>query len=151
MLRINRQTDYAARVVLALAEKEMGTRLSTKNIGSAMLIPQNFLPRIIAKLAQSEIITTFAGRDGGVELARTPEKINLRDVVEAFEGPLMLSECIPGDEFCPFETACSIRPRWTRLQNVILKELASSNFLELAEEIKAKRSKSLFPILASSI
>ncbi|MBT3323421.1 MAG: Rrf2 family transcriptional regulator [Anaerolineae bacterium] len=140
MLRINRQTDYAVRVILALAEEKMGTRISTKEIGAAMLIPQNFLPRIVAKLAQFEIITTFAGRDGGLELSRIPEKITLRDVVEAFEGPLMLSECIPGDNFCPFEVACSVRPRWTRLQEVILEELASTNFLELAEETKAKRS-----------
>ena len=65
MLRINRQTDYAVRVVVALAKEKMGTRISTKEIGNSMLIPQNFLPRIVAKLAQSEIITTFAGRDGG--------------------------------------------------------------------------------------
>ena len=80
-----------------------------------------------------------------------PEEITLRDVVEAFEGPLMLSECIPGDEFCPFEKSCSVRPRWTRLQNVILEELASTNFLELAEETKAKHTKSLNPILVPSI
>ena len=139
MLRINRQTDYAVRVVLALAEQRMGTRLSTKKIGNAMLIPQNFLPRIVAQLAQSEIITTFAGRDGGLQLAKTPEKITLRDVVEAFEGPLMLSECISDDDFCPFEEHCHVRPRWERLQNVILKELESTTFLDLAkEEVKEK-------------
>ncbi|MBT3314200.1 MAG: Rrf2 family transcriptional regulator [Anaerolineae bacterium] len=140
MLRINRQTDYAVRVVLALAQESMGTRMSTKEIGTAMLIPKNFLPRIVAKLAQTEIITTFAGRDGGLQLARIPQEITLKDIVEAFEGPLMLSECIPGDDFCPFEDACNVRPRWTRLQEVILDELASTSFLDLAEETKAKRS-----------
>lgn len=138
MLRINRQTDYAVRVVLALAQKPMGTRLSTKRIGKIMLIPKNFLPRIVAKLAQKEIITTFAGRDGGLELSRSPEKITLRDVVEAFEGTLMLSECIEGNNACPFETACVVRPRWTRLQNVILEELEATTFLILAKEANAK-------------
>ena len=138
MLRINRQTDYAVRVVLALSQEKMGTRLSTKEIGRAMLIPQNFLPRIVSKLAQSKIIATFPGRDGGLQLASIPEKITLRDVVEAFEGPLQLSECIDGNDFCPFEETCVIRPRWTRLQDVILKELASTTFLDLAKEANAK-------------
>ena len=139
MLRINRQTDYAVRVVLALAQESMGTRMSTKEIGTAMLIPKNFLPRIVAKLAQTEIVTTFAGRDGGLQLARPSEKITLKDIVEAFEGPLVLSECIPGDDFCPFEDTCHVRPRWSRLQKVILDELASTSFQDLAEETNADR------------
>ena len=138
MLRINRQTDYAVRVVLALAQQPEGTRISTKKIGKTMLIPQNFLPRIVAKLAQSKIITTFAGRDGGLELGDSPEKITLRDVVEVFEGPLLLSECMLDNDFCPFESACAIRSRWARLQNVILEELASTTFLDLAKEANAE-------------
>ena len=138
MLRINRQTDYAVRVVLALAQHPMGTRIPTRKIGKEMLIPKNFLPRIVAKLAQAEIIATFPGRDGGLELAHIPENITLRDVVEAFEGPLQLSECIDGNDFCPFEKTCVIRPRWTRLQDVILEELASTTFLDLAKEANAE-------------
>ena len=138
MLRINRQTDYAVRVVLALAQKRVGTRIATKKIGKTMLIPQNFLPRIVAKLAQAKILSTFPGRDGGLELAHSPEKITLRDVVEAFEGPLLLSECMLDNNFCPFESACAVRTRWSRLQNVILEELASTTFLDLAKEANAE-------------
>jgi len=100
-----------------------------------MLVPRNFLPRIVAKLAQSQIILTFAGRDGGLELARPPAEITLRDIVEAFEGPLMISECIPGDNYCPFEGPCKVRPRWIRLQDVILKELSATNFADLVKEV----------------
>jgi Rrf2 family protein len=142
MLRINRQTDYAVRVVLALAQEPMGTRISTKKIGEMMLIPKNFLPRIVAKLAQTNIITTFAGRDGGLQLSRQPEKITLRDVVEAFEGPLLLSECMLNEDFCPFEKACSVRIRWARLQKVILTELTATTFLDLAKEAKTKPNSS---------
>ena len=39
MLRINRQTDYAVRVILALAKRSEGTRLSTGEIQQEMLIP----------------------------------------------------------------------------------------------------------------
>ena len=140
MLRINRQTDYAVRVVLALAQQPMGTRIPTRKIGKEMLIPKNFLPRIVAKLAQAEIIATFPGRDGGLELADIPEKITLREVVETFEGPLLLSECMLDNDFCPFESACAVRTRWERLQSVILEELASTTFLDLAKEANAENS-----------
>ena len=140
MLKINRQTDYAVRVILALAQEPIGTRLSTKKIGKAMLIPKNLLPRIVAKLAQTEIITTFAGRGGGLQLARIPEKITLHDIVQAFEGPLLLSECMLDEDYCPFEDNCAVRGRWVRLQNVILEELASTTFSDLVKEANTKKS-----------
>lgn len=39
MLRINRQTDYAVRMLLALAQRGEQTRLSTTAIQQEMLIP----------------------------------------------------------------------------------------------------------------
>lgn len=40
MLRINRQTDYAVRVVLALSKREKGRLFPTAEIGREMLIPR---------------------------------------------------------------------------------------------------------------
>jgi Rrf2 family protein len=135
MLRINRQTDYAVRVLLCLARLPDGTRLSTGLIQQQMLIPPSFVPRIVAKLASVGLVTTFPGRDGGMTLSRSASEITLRDVVEAFEGPLCLSDCMAGGELdCPFESACPVRGRWSKLQAVMLRELEQTSFAELALE-----------------
>lgn len=133
MLRITRQTDYAIRIVLALSQQ--GRRMKTKEIEESMQIPRAFLHRIVAQLAQSGLLETFLGRGGGVQLTRPPEEITLRDVLEIIEGPVMISECLPGEDFCPFESSCPVRRRWARLQSVILKELSSTTFAELAKEV----------------
>ncbi len=52
MLKINRQTDYAVRVVLALAKHGEGARLSSADIQQEMLIPKAFMSRIVAQLAR---------------------------------------------------------------------------------------------------
>ena len=135
MFRIKRQTDYAVRVILALAQAPAGSRLTTGAIQERMQIPRAFLQRIVAQLAQSALIRTFPGRDGGLQLSRKPEDITLRDVVESIEGPMMISECLPGEDFCPFEEHCPVRRRWARLQSVILRELSSTNFADLAKEV----------------
>ena len=134
MLRINRQTDYAIRVLLMLAQQPAGTRLSSFEIASEMLIPSAFLSRIVAQLAQAGLLVTFPGREGGLQLPRPAEKITLRDVVEVMEGPLLLSECMTGEEACPFEGNCRVRCRWTMLQASILDELNCTNFAILASE-----------------
>ncbi len=134
MFRVNRQTDNAIRVILALAKQPQGTRLSSAQIGREMLIPAAFLSRIVAQLAQADLLKTFPGREGGLQLARPANEITLRDVVEFMEGPFLLSECMTGDEACPFEGTCPVRLRWNGLQEAILTELAKTNFSLLAEE-----------------
>lgn len=133
MLKINRQTDYAVRVILRLAQ-EPGRRITTAEIEHDMQIPRAFLQRIIAQLAQSGLVQTFPGRNGGLQLTRPAKEITMRDVYESIEGPLLISECLPGDNFCPFETHCPVRRRWGRLQSLILKELNNTNFATLAKE-----------------
>jgi len=134
MLRINRQTDYAVRVILALSKKDLGKRFSTSEIGREMLIPHALLQRIVAELAGGEFIITQAGRDGGITLARNPRQITLLQVVEHFEGTLYLSECIlkPGE--CPFERKCPVHCQWVRLKNLLRDEMSRITFQQLVEE-----------------
>jgi Rrf2 family protein len=134
MFRVNRQTDYAIRVVLALAKQPQGTRLSSSEIGKEMLVPAAFLARIVAQLAQAELVHTFPGRGGGLQLSRSADDITLQDVVELMEGPFLLSECMLDEQACPFEGACPVRTRWSRLQKTILDELANTKFSEIVKE-----------------
>ncbi len=136
MLRINRQTDYGVRVVLALAKQGEGARLSSPTIQKEMLIPVALMPRIVAELAKAELIKTFPGRDGGIILARPAKNISIRDVVEAFEGPILLSQCLEsrGEKDCPFRVNCPVSPKWGRVQVAMLREMAAISFEDLARE-----------------
>ena len=136
MLKINRQTDYAVRVLLALAKRREGTRLSTAEIQQEMLIPRAFMTRIVAQLSHAGLINTFAGRDGGLMLSHPTSQITLRDVVEAFEGPILLSAClqVKGEDDCPFQANCPVRPKWGRVQVAMMREMAAITFEDLAKE-----------------
>src|ERR1051325_7500703 len=130
MLKINRQTDYAVRVLLALAKRGEGARLSSTDIQQEMLSPKAFMTRIVAQLSRVGLLNPFPGRDGGLMLPHPASQITLRDVVEAFEGPILLSVCLQskGEDDCPFRTNCPVSPKWGRVQVAILRELASITF-----------------------
>lgn len=136
MLRINRQTDYAVRVLLALAKRPLGSRLASAKIQREMLIPKAFMGRIVAQLAQAGLLHAFPGRDGGLELPRSASEITIKDVVETFEGPILLSECMQsqGEDDCPFRSDCPVRSKWGRVQAAMLREMASITFEDLAKE-----------------
>ncbi len=136
MLKINRQTDYAVRVVLALAKCSEGSRISSAAIQQEMLIPKAFMGRIVAQLSRYGLVNTFPGREGGLMLPRPASRISLKDVVEAFEGPILLSECmqVKGEDDCPFRSDCPVRSKWGRVQVAMMREMASITFEDLAKE-----------------
>lgn len=134
MIRINRQTDYAVRVILALSKRGLGERTSTSEIQREMLIPPALAQRIVAELARGGFVQTFPGRDGGLSLSRPSNEINLRQVVEHFEGKVFISDCLAGKGECPFDSGCPVRRRWARLQATVMLELEQITFDELAQE-----------------
>jgi Rrf2 family iron-responsive transcriptional regulator len=136
MLKINRQTDYAIRVVLSLAKHGEGARLSSAKIQKEMLIPKAFMTRIVAQLSREGLVNTFPGRDGGLMLPRPASHITLKDVVEVFEEPILLSECmqVKGEDDCPFQSNCPVRSKWGRVQVAMMREMASITFEGLAQE-----------------
>jgi Rrf2 family iron-responsive transcriptional regulator len=134
MIRINRQTDYAIRVILALAKRGDEALLPTSKIQQEMLIPKSFSLRVVAGLAKGGFIITYPGREGGLKLARPAAEINLRQVVTYFESNFTVSECLHGGGTCPFDHSCPVRCRWARLQALILQELENTTFDELARE-----------------
>ncbi|MCB0119694.1 MAG: Rrf2 family transcriptional regulator [Anaerolineales bacterium] len=134
MFRVNRQTDYAVRVVLALSKKPQGTRLPTSEIGREMLIPPSLLQRIVAELANGGFIETQAGRDGGISLAHLPSEITLLQIVEHFEGTIILSDCVLKQGDCPFENKCPVNCQWKRLSDMLRTEMSNVTFEQLVKD-----------------
>jgi Rrf2 family iron-sulfur cluster assembly transcriptional regulator len=128
MIRLNRETDYSFRVILALTEAGTDVRLPTSQIQKVMQIPPSFLHRIVASLAHNNLIKTFPGREGGIQLARPPAEISLLDVYEAVEGPIRLSACFSDQVDCPVDTPCPVQKCLRQVQNTIVNELGSVHF-----------------------
>ena len=145
MLKINRQTDYAVRVILALARRGEEMRVSSAEVQREMLIPVALMARIVAQLAKAGLVSTFPGREGGLALPYPASQITLRDVVEAFEGPILLSECLKdkGEDDCPFRVNCPVSPKWGRVQAAMLREMAAITFEDLAQEAQGIPVKTL--------
>lgn len=134
MFKINRRTDYAVRVGLALAQRPAGSRIPTRAIQEQMLIPRPFLQRIIAELCRAGLLLTYPGPTGGIQLARPAEQISLKDIIVAMQGQVCISDCIAAPGECPLSSDCPVRQRWGRLQAVILTELAKTSLHDLAWE-----------------
>ncbi len=87
-MRISRQVRYALCGVFDLAYNGGGAPVRVQTIGERQRIPYRFLEQIFQRLRKAELVSGKRGPGGGYVLARPPEQISLRDVIEAIEGPI---------------------------------------------------------------
>ncbi|MHB1361056.1 MAG: RrF2 family transcriptional regulator [Thermoleophilia bacterium] len=134
-MQLTRQTDYAMRAVLYLATSPLA---SIRQIAEAQSVPQEYLAKILQKLAKEGIVTTHRGVGGGVSLARAPEKISMLDVIEAIEGRVALNRCLIHPRECPREKFCPMHDELDRIGSSLASMFAKVNFARMARDEAAK-------------
>jgi len=133
-MEISRQADYAIRAILDLALIPAGELTQTREIAHRQDIPEKYLPTIVRTLARSGLIRTLRGSHGGVSLARPPEEITLRDVVEAIDGQILLNRCQirPGECSVGDTGFCSLHHFWEKMVEEIRGKMDQINFGDLS-------------------
>lgn len=130
-LQIRRETDYAIRTVLYLSRKE-NYAAKADDISKEMLIPKNFLMKILKELEKAGLLKLKRGVSGGVALAKKPDEITLYDVIVAIEKEIALNRCVINKGICGLVPHCSVHPIWFNVRNKLieaLKEIKFSGFL----------------------
>jgi Rrf2 family transcriptional regulator, iron-sulfur cluster assembly transcription factor len=126
---VSLQADYALRVLVDVAQYQArGAAVVTREIADRQRVPRVFLTKIVAQLASHGMLRTQRGKGGGVMLGRTPENINLLDVIETFEGSLQFNQCAHDMKCCGLSDGCAIRGFW-RTAERHLKEFFGSRTL----------------------
>jgi len=92
-LRLTLHTDYAIRTLIYLALHQ--DRLVTiSDISKQYDISKNHMMKVAQELVHHGFVISERGRNGGLRLARLPEDINLRDVIEKMEPDFNLVSCL---------------------------------------------------------
>jgi len=85
-------------------------------------LPGDYVEQILLRMRRAGIVESTRGARGGYALARPPEHISVRDVIQASELTTFDLHCVshPVDaDRCAAAENCSIRPVWVLLQQRI--------------------------------
>jgi len=130
-MKLSTQADFAVRAVVELARHEPGAVLHTADIAAAQGIPQPRLAKVVQELARADLVRTQRGQLGGVMLARPAERITVREVYEAVEGPILLCRCRQRVEPCG-EGQCDTHEFWNGVERLLMEEMQTMTFAALA-------------------
>ena len=72
-------------------------------------------------------------------MARPPQKISLKDVIEVIEGKIYLVNCLLKPATCGKAEICPIAPMWAELQSFIIEVIASITIDDIIHDQKKQK------------
>lgn len=105
-MQLNSFTDYGLRALIMLASLPPGTLTSAGAISETFGVSRNHMMKIVNRLAQMELIETVRGKNGGIRLRKTPDQINIGQVIRGTE-PMQLLDC--STDNCHISPACRLK------------------------------------------
>ena len=115
-MKITTKSRYAIRAIYALCmlggDKQP---ISILKILEVEDISKKYLEQIFTKLKKSNVISGSRGVGGGYMLARSPEDINLKEIVNTMDGPLKTEDCGASAE-CRNFSSCAVNWLWIGLE-----------------------------------
>lgn len=119
-MQLNRQSDYALRILLFLALQPAYEQSTLDEISAKFVIVRNHLTKIVAQLAKLGYIHTLRGKGGGIKLTDKGRQENLYNVIAHFEPTFQPIDCY--GLACPIAGAC-------HLENIL--DEASSAYIQV--------------------
>ena len=133
MKLLNRDTDYAVKALLYITQNKP-KRMSVSELVNALDIPRPFLRKILQILNREGVLNSFKGKGGGFVLAVPPEEILLTRLIDIFQKPVKLTECIFKEKICSEVRTCPLKKRIDTIEQHVISELESITIDSLLRE-----------------
>lgn len=87
--------------------------------------------KLLKKLVKYQLLSSERGASGGYLLNCKPETITVADLVNALEGPIAITECNRGHDYCATAASCTLKTPWLRINQAITAALHSVKLSDL--------------------
>jgi len=123
-MKVTAAEEYGLRCLLVIArEYKRGNAVSIKDVARSENLTTAYAGKLLGVLRDSGLVTASRGRSGGYMLARSPEEIQLKQVMDAFGEPVLSKDHCrkyrgDGDE-CVHVNNCTVRSVWRDLDRFV--------------------------------
>jgi Rrf2 family protein len=108
-------------------------------IAKAQAIPPRFLAAILNQLKQGGFVQSRRGAEGGYFLSRSPEELNVGEIIRFIQGPVVPVNCMTeGPGACELHGDCPFHSMWERARKAVIEVYDSTTLREMIGEHEAK-------------
>lgn len=144
---LSKKTKYAINALVYLArESKDAAPVQISRIAENEHIPRKFLEAILLELRHAGMLNSRKGKTGGYYLQKTPEEINIADVMRLFDGPIALLPCVAYKyyercEECVDEETCGIRSVFSDVRSETVKMLKLATLAQIIKRSESLKNK----------
>lgn len=135
MFKLSKKADYGLIAVKHLATHRNNHACSAGEISEEYGISATLMAKVLQKLARHAIVAAKHGSSGGYQLAKDPSQISALDVINAIDGPVLITSCVTSHGNCDATDRCSVREPLRRVNESILQVLGSVTISQMSEEL----------------
>lgn len=141
MMKLSTRARYGVRLMISLAEKFGEGPVFLKDIAVEQGISEKYLSLIVIPLRSAGLVFSTRGAYGGYTLAREPQKISLKEVVDILDGETCLADCVREPSSCSRTDICPTRDIWQAVGEKISETLGEVMLDQLAASSRGKKQK----------
>lgn len=132
-MRLSSLADYAVLMMRTAALHCGGVRHNAANLAQEAGIPVPTAQKLASLLGRAGLFKATRGSGGGLKLARPAAAITLTEIIEAVDGPIMLTACLDaeGSDCCALDRPCAIRPHWINVNTLVRDALSQVTLADL--------------------
>lgn len=131
-MKLSSKSDYCIRALVDLAQNRGRGPVPSSEIAARQAIPASLVGQVLGTLRLAGFVRSARGAQGGHELARDPASIRLDAVVEALEGPGLLSPAPAARNGSVSSGARAQAPVWVEVRHAVRDVLAGHTLADLA-------------------
>jgi len=130
-MELTKAGDYGFLGILYLAKQPGKKVVRLSEISENEDIPEKFLAKIFQSFTRSGLVKSHRGARGGFSMAKSPDKITVKDVLESVQGPIYLTRCMTDIETCERKDSCPLRKIWIKAQDYLTNLLKKRTLADL--------------------
>ncbi len=140
-MKISTKGRYALRMLLDLAEHQNDGFIALKDIAVRQNIFKKYLEQIVPILNKSDFLRTNRGFQDDYQLAKSPEKYTVGEILRLTEGSLSPVACLEHDPIeCERKGECATLPVWQGLYRVISEYLDGITLQDILDQQRERHS-----------
>jgi len=135
-VRFSTRGRYGVQIMVDLAQHAADGPVSLKSVADRQKLSEHYLEQLVPELRKAGLVRSIRGPQGGYELAKRPEQINIGDVIRVLEGPIAPVECVTQSEedCCQKTDFCVTREVWVKVRDSINGVVDSISLADLLKE-----------------
>ena len=132
---ISTKGRYALRVLVDLAEHDVGSYIPLKEVAERQDISEKYLESIIRMLVKAKVLDSLRGKGGGYRLKKSPDHYTVYSILSLTEDSLAPVACLEENASgCSRAGNCRTFKLWQGLDKVIHDYLESVTIADLMEQ-----------------